>query len=99
MVNKIAKALIAQRIARYATVESLEISSSFDRVELVVLLNGDHSPIKITLNGIVFTGDSFYPKQIRADRAWLHNLLVDNPKLLIFKIPKELESIIKKEKK
>lgn len=97
MLNKTVKKLISKQISRYATVQSVEISQGFSSIKLVVLLNGDHSPIEIDFLEIVFADDRIYPKQIKASREWIGNLLTDHKEKIAIKLPKRIVKLFVKE--
>lgn len=92
MINIITRNLLTQKLARYAEVLSVDLKSDFSKLDLTILLKGDLSPTKITLGGLKISGSKFHASSVRSDKEWLHNLLVDNPKLLVFDLPDELKN-------
>lgn len=98
MLNEMLKNLISAKITRYAKLISLDISDR--KLSITLLLNGETLPINLTLGDCkLIQKDNktlFFPTKIKADREWLHNLLIDNAKLLIIELPQEFVIIAKK---
>lgn len=91
-----------QAVSRYGTLRDITLDSLDRRIEIEVLLKGESSPIRISINrfDIVFEGEeaSVVFRDIAVSREWMKTLaediLKDRPLKMPLKYAKLLDKIV-----
>ena len=81
MISKGAQMYVNKMIARYGSVSDLKIDPQNKTVDVVCQLNGEASPITVTVQkyGVVERGGKKYVQVMKctSSRAWIQNLVED----------------------
>ncbi|HPD21029.1 MAG: hypothetical protein ACOX3E_04550 [Desulfomonilia bacterium] len=102
MLSKTLEVLGRQVVSRYGTLRDITLDSHARKIEIEVLLEGESSPIRVSINrfDIVFEGEEAMVifRDIAVSRAWMKTLaediLVGKPLKIPHKYAKLLDKII-----
>ena len=99
-ISKALEVLGRQAVSRYGTLCDITLDSHDRKIDIEVLLKGEPSPIRISINrfDIVFEGEqaSVILRDITVSREWMKTLAEDILKDRPFRIPRKYAILIDK---